>query len=30
LSDDELGDIYAYLESIPKPPDPKTIPALNP
>jgi ubiquinol-cytochrome c reductase cytochrome c subunit len=30
LSDDELGDIYAYLESIPKPPDPKSIPALNP
>jgi mono/diheme cytochrome c family protein len=28
LSDDELGDIFAYLESIPKPPDPKTIPAL--
>ncbi len=30
LSDDELGDIYAYLASIPKPPDPKSIPALNP
>jgi ubiquinol-cytochrome c reductase cytochrome c subunit len=30
LSDDDLGDIYAYLQSIPKGPDPKTIPALNP
>jgi mono/diheme cytochrome c family protein len=30
LSDDDLSDIYAYLESIPKPPDPKSIPALNP
>jgi mono/diheme cytochrome c family protein len=30
LSDDELGDIYAYLQSIPKPPDPKSIPALSP
>ena len=30
LSDDDLGDIYAYLASIPKPPDPKSIPALNP
>jgi ubiquinol-cytochrome c reductase cytochrome c subunit len=30
LSDEDLSDIYAYLESIPKPPDPKTIPALNP
>jgi ubiquinol-cytochrome c reductase cytochrome c subunit len=30
LSDDDLGDIYAYLQSIPKPPDPKSIPALNP
>jgi mono/diheme cytochrome c family protein len=30
LSDDDLSDIYAYLTSIPKPPDPKTIPALNP
>src|SRR5262245_21927420 len=29
LSDDELSDIYAYLESIPAPPDPKTIPALS-
>jgi ubiquinol-cytochrome c reductase cytochrome c subunit len=30
LADDDLGDIYAYLQSIPKPPDPKSIPALNP
>ncbi len=30
LSDEELDDIYAYLESIPRPPDPKSIPALNP
>ncbi len=30
LSDDDLSDIYAYLQSIPKPPDPKSIPALNP
>jgi ubiquinol-cytochrome c reductase cytochrome c subunit len=30
LSDADLGDIYAYLASIPKPPDPKSIPALNP
>jgi mono/diheme cytochrome c family protein len=29
LSDDELSDIYAYLQSVPKPPDPKTIPALS-
>ncbi|MBV8513591.1 MAG: cytochrome c [Xanthobacteraceae bacterium] len=30
LSDADLSDIYAYLASIPKPPDPKSIPALNP
>jgi mono/diheme cytochrome c family protein len=30
LSDADLGDIYAYLQSIPKPPDPKTIPLLSP
>jgi mono/diheme cytochrome c family protein len=29
LSDDDLADIYAYLTSIPKPPDPKSIPALS-
>lgn len=30
LSDVDLEDIYTYLQSIPKPPDPKTIPLLNP
>ena len=30
LSDADLADIYAYLQSIPKPPDPKTLPQLNP
>jgi ubiquinol-cytochrome c reductase cytochrome c subunit len=30
LSDEDLGDIYAYLTSIPKGPDPKDIPLLNP
>ena len=30
LSDEELGDIYAFLQSIPNPPDPKSIPALKP
>jgi mono/diheme cytochrome c family protein len=30
LSDEDLGDIYAYLASIPKGPDPKDIPLLNP
>ena len=30
LSDGDLQDIYAYLQSIPKPPDAKTIPLLNP
>src|SRR5262245_34171836 len=29
LSDDDLSDIYAYLQSVPKPPDPKSIPALS-
>jgi len=29
LSDDDLADIYAYLESLPKTPDYKTIPLLN-
>ena len=29
LSDDDLADIYAYLQSIPKGPDPKSIPLLN-
>ncbi len=30
LTDGDLEDIYAYLQSIPKPPDAKTIPLLNP
>jgi mono/diheme cytochrome c family protein len=29
LSNDDLADIYAYLESIPKGPDPASIPLLN-
>ena len=29
LSDADAADIYAFLQSIPKPPDPKTIPLLN-
>jgi mono/diheme cytochrome c family protein len=29
LSDGDLGDIHAFLTSLPKPPDPKTIPLLN-
>jgi len=29
LSDSELADIYAFLLTIPKAPDPKTIPLLN-
>ena len=30
LSNDDLADIHAYLASIPKPKDYKTIPLLNP
>lgn len=30
VSDEQLSDIYAYLQSRPKPADPKTIPLLNP
>jgi ubiquinol-cytochrome c reductase cytochrome c subunit len=30
LSDEDLAHIHAYLQSLPKPPDPKTIPLLNP
>ncbi|HLK82144.1 MAG TPA: cytochrome c [Xanthobacteraceae bacterium] len=30
LSDEDLADIYAYLQSIPKGPDPNSIPLLNP
>jgi mono/diheme cytochrome c family protein len=29
LSDEDLANIHAYLESIPKPPDYKSIPLLN-
>jgi mono/diheme cytochrome c family protein len=29
LPDADLADIYAYLQSIPNPPDPKTLPLLN-
>ncbi len=29
LPNQDLEDIYAYLESLPKPPDYKTIPLLN-
>ncbi len=30
LSDGDLADIYAYLQSIPKPPDVNSIPLLKP
>jgi len=30
LSDADLADIHAYLQSLPKPPDYKSIPLLNP
>jgi mono/diheme cytochrome c family protein len=30
LSDEDLTDIYAYLQSIPKGSDPASIPLLNP
>jgi mono/diheme cytochrome c family protein len=30
VSDQELSDIYAYLQSRPKPADPKSIPLLQP
>ena len=29
LSDADLADIHAYLQSVPKSPDPKTIPLLS-
>jgi ubiquinol-cytochrome c reductase cytochrome c subunit len=29
LSDADIDEIHAYLASIPKPPDPKSIPILN-
>ena len=30
VSDADLADIYAYLQSVPKPADPNTIKLLNP
>ena len=30
LSDSDVADIHAYLESVPKPKDVKSIPLLNP
>ena len=30
LPNDDVADIHAYLTSLPKPPDYKTIPLLNP
>jgi ubiquinol-cytochrome c reductase cytochrome c subunit len=30
LSNDDLADIHAYLESLPKAPDAKSLPLLNP
>lgn len=30
LPDADMDDIYAFMQSIPKAPDPKTIPLLNP
>jgi ubiquinol-cytochrome c reductase cytochrome c subunit len=30
LSDEDLTDIYAYLQSVPKGPDPSSISLLNP
>jgi ubiquinol-cytochrome c reductase cytochrome c subunit len=30
LSETDIADIHAYLESLPKPPDYKSIPLLNP
>lgn len=30
VSDAELADIYAFLQSLPEHPDPKSIPLLNP
>jgi ubiquinol-cytochrome c reductase cytochrome c subunit len=29
ISDAELADIYAFLQSLPQPPDPRSIPLLN-
>ncbi len=30
LSDQALADIHAYLQSVPRPPDVKSVPLLNP
>lgn len=30
VSDAELADIYAFLQSLPQPPDPRSLPLLNP
>lgn len=30
LPDEDLADIHAYLQSMPKAPDPRSIPLLNP
>jgi len=29
VTETELADIYAFLKSVPPPPDPKSIPLLN-
>jgi hypothetical protein len=29
VSDQDLADIYAFLQSLPRPPDPKSIRLLN-
>jgi hypothetical protein len=29
ITDAALAEIYAFLKSVPSPPDPKTIPLLN-
>jgi mono/diheme cytochrome c family protein len=29
LSDQQVADIYSYVQTFPKPPDPKTIPLLQ-
>jgi mono/diheme cytochrome c family protein len=29
LSNDDLADIHAYLQTVPKPKDPKSLPLLN-
>ena len=29
LSDKEMADIFAFVQTVPKPPDPKSLPQLN-